>query len=407
MREWRGCDAQLIMVDASAALSLIGAAEIASLAAGLVVAPGANPPGEEAATVEVLAQACRLRGLDPVLDEVAPGRPNLRAVLPGGDGPGVLLLGHSDVVPPGDGWSVHPYGGLVRDGRLYGRGAADMKGGLAACLVALGAIERSGIALSGPVEFAVTVDEEDHALGVRHYLDSGDRSDFQGCVVAEPTDLQPIIAARGDAYLEVTIRGRAAHSGHPDDGANAVYGATRVIDDLRRWHGELARDAHPLVGPATISVGRVDGGTGPSIVPAECVVITDRRLLPGESGPEVLDQLHDRLDRLALDADGLEASAELTLDMPGFETDQDAAVVRAVIAADAECGGPQLPVGGWSAACDGGFLARDAKLPVVVYGPGSVLQQAHRADESVALDHLVTAARTYALIILRMLGKGS
>ena len=407
MREWRGCDEQLIMPDPAAVLQLIGVEEITSLAAGLVVAPGRNPPGEEAATVEVLAQACRLRGLEPIIDEVRPGRPNLRTVLAGGDGPGLLLLGHSDVVPPGDGWSVHPYGGLVRDGRLYGRGAADMKGGLAACLVALGAIKRSGVKLSGPVELAVTVDEEDHALGVRHYLDTGDRGDFLGCVVAEPTDLQPIIAARGDAYLAITIHGRAAHSGHPDDGVNAVYGATRVIDDLHRWHGELSRNAHPLAGPATVSVGRVDGGTGPSIVPAECTVIADRRLLPWESGPEVLDQLRDRLDRLDLPADGFEVSAELTLDMPGFETDPDSAVVAAMIAAAADAGGPSLPVGGWSAACDGGFLARDAKLPVVVYGPGSVLQQAHRADESVPLDQLVTAARSYVLTILRILGAAS
>lgn len=392
------------MADASDVLRLIGVEEITSLAAGLVVAPGHNPPGEESATVEVLAQACRLRGLDPILDEVRPGRPDLRAVLDGGDGPGLLLLGHSDVVPPGDGWTVHPYGGLVRDSRLYGRGAADMKGGLAACLVALGAIKRAGVGLSGPVELAVSVDEEDHALGVRHYLDTGDRSGFLGCVVAEPTDLQPIIAARGDSYLAITVSGRAAHSGNPDAGANAVYGATRVIDDLRDWHAELGLDAHPLAGAATVSVGRIDGGTGPSIVPAECTLIADRRLLPRESGPEVLDQLTRRLERLGLAQDGLEISAELTLDMPGFETDPDASIVQAVITAAADAGAPSLPLGGWSAACDGGYLARDAKVPVVVYGPGSVLQQAHRADESVPLDQLVTAARTYALTILNLLG---
>lgn len=392
------------MVEPADVVGMIGAEEVASLAAGLVVAPGHNPPGEEGATVDVLAAACRLRGLEPVIEEVRPGRPNLRAVMDGADGPGLLLLGHSDVVPPGDGWTVHPYGGLVRDGRLYGRGAADMKGGLAACLVAMGAINRAGVRLSGPVELAVTVDEEDRALGVQHYLATGDRSGFRGCVVAEPTDLQPIVAARGDAYLKITISGRAAHAGDPDAGLNAIYGATRVIDDLRDWHASLAGDAHPLVGPATVSVGVVDGGTGPSIVPAECVVVADRRLLPAESGPEVLDQLRSRLAALGLEDEGLGVSAELSLDMPGFETEADAAVVQAIIAAAADAAGPQLPVGGWSAACDGGFLARDAKVPVVVYGPGSVSGQAHRADESVPVDQLVIAARVYALTILRTLG---
>jgi acetylornithine deacetylase/succinyl-diaminopimelate desuccinylase family protein len=392
------------MADADDVIRLIGIEEVTSLAAGLVVAPGHNPPGDEAATVEVLAQACRLRGLEPIIDEVRPGRPNLRAVLGGGDAPGLLLLGHSDVVPPGDAWTVHPYGGLVRDGRLYGRGAADMKGGLAAVLVALGAIKRAGIDLSGPVELAVTVDEEDRALGVQHYLTTGDRSGFAGCVVAEPTDLQPIIAARGDSYLTISVSGRAAHAGNPADGANAIYGATRVIDDLRDWHAELAANVHPLVGPATVSVGRIDGGTGPSIVAAECEVIADRRLLPTESGPDVLDQLRSRVDRLALESDGLTTTVGLTLDMPGFESEPDSALVRAVCSAALDAGGPELPVGGWSAACDGGFLAREAKLPVVVYGPGSVSGQAHRADESVPLDQLVIAARSYALIILRLLG---
>jgi acetylornithine deacetylase len=385
-------------------LDLIGVEEVTSLAAGLVVAPGENPPGEEQATVDVLARACDLRDLEWSTDEVRPGRPNLTARLSGGDGPGLLLLGHSDVVPAGDGWSVHPHGGLVRDGRLYGRGSADMKGGLAACLVAMGAVQRAGVELTGPVVLAVTVDEEDGALGVQHYLNTEERDDFLGCLVAEPTDLQTIIAARGDAYLKINISGRAAHAGNPSDGANAIYGAARVIDDLRAWHHELAADAHPLVGPATVSVGTIAGGTGPSIVAAECEVIADRRLLPSESGPEVLDQLQARIDRLGLAAEGLSASVELTLDMPGFETDPNHACVTAVAEAARAAGAPEVPLGGWTAACDGGFLARDAKLPVVVFGPGSVSGQAHRADESVPLNELLIAARSYTLTILRLLG---
>ncbi|WP_255455572.1 M20/M25/M40 family metallo-hydrolase [Microlunatus sp. Gsoil 973] len=136
----------------------------------------------------------------------------------------------------------------------------------------------------------------------------------------------------------------------------------------------------------------------------ECTVIADRRLLPHESGPEVLDQLRTRLTCLGLERDGLKVTAELTLDMPGFETDQDAPLVGALVDAAAAAGAGHPPLGGWTAACDGGFLARDAKLPVVVFGPGSVSEQAHRADESVAIDQLVIAARTYARIILDLLG---
>jgi acetylornithine deacetylase len=338
------------------------------------------------------------------LDPVAAGRPNLRSVLPGGSGPGVLLLGHSDVVPVGDGWTTDPYGGTVRAGRLYGRGSADMKGGLAAMIIAISALREADVALSGPVELAVTVDEEDAALGVRHYLAAGHGRDHLGCIVGEPTELQPIIAARGDAYLTVTVTGRAAHAGHPSDGLNAIVGAGRVLDDLCRWHDELALDAHPLAGPATVSVGRIEGGAGVSIVAPECSLTADRRLLPSETGASALAALSRRLDHLGLTSEGYRARVELGLDMPGFETAADDPLVLAVQSAAQAAGAPDDRPGGWTAACDGGFLARDAGLPVVVYGPGSVAEQAHRADESVPLQELLLAARVYALTILRLLG---
>ncbi len=377
--------------------------EIVSLTQALVQAPGGNPPGGEAAKAEVLAAACSDRGLVTTLTEVEPSRPNLSAVLGGGPARGLLVLGHTDVVPVGAGWTVDPFGGVLRDGRLYGRGAADMLGGLAACVVAMAAVKRAQVTLAGSVELAATVDEEDLGLGIRHYMATADRSAYAGCVVAEPTDLQTIIAARGDAYVEITVHGRAAHSGRPSDGANAIYGAAAVIAELERWHDELAAHAHPLAGAASWSVGQVRGGTGTSIVAAECVVQADRRLLPAEDAAVVLEQVRARIKALALDRRGLTVDASMPMEMPGFETSADHAFVRSTDAALLAAGGPGHLFGGWTAACDGGFLARDAGVPVVVLGPGSVSRQAHRADESVTVHDLLVAARAYALLALRML----
>lgn len=384
-------------------LDLIDVGEVVGLTQDLVRARGHNPPGEEAATAGVLVAACRTRGLDVVVDEVAPGRPNVSATLPGGTDAGLLLLGHTDVVPPGEGWTADPFEGGVRDGRVYGRGTADMKGGLAACVVAMDALRRAEVPLSGPVELAALVDEEETGLGIRHYMRS-DRSRFRGCVVAEPTDLQTIIAARGDSYVEISVHGVAAHSGRPDDGRNAIYGAARVIEDLRRWHDELAREAHPLVGPATWSVGLVDGGQGTSTVPAHAHLSADRRLLPGEDADAVLGAVRERVDRLGLATDGLSVEVSMPMSMPGFETPADHPFVVLTDAALQQSGGPGLPLAGWTAACDGGFVARDADVPTLVLGPGSVNEQAHRPDESVAVEELMVAARTYALVALRMLG---
>lgn len=384
-------------------LDLIDGDEICDVAVDLVRAVGQNPSGGEGPTAEVLQRVCRERGLAVSAEEVEPGRPNVSAVLPGGDSPGLLLLGHTDVVPVGDGWTVGPFDGLVRDGRLFGRGSADMKGGLAACVVAMDALRRAGVRLRGPVELSAVVDEEETGKGIRHQIQNVGRGEFAGCIVAEPTDLQTIIAARGDSYIEIRVTGRAAHSGDPAGGVNAIYGASAVIGEIERIHAELAADAHPWVGPATWSVGTINGGMGTSTVPAECLISADRRLLPGEDGAQVLADFRARVDALDLAARGLGIDVQMMMQMPGFETPADHLLVEASRGAVVDAGGPDLPLAGWTAACDGGFIARDAAVPVVVLGPGSVVDQAHRADESVALGELLVAARTYALAALRLL----
>jgi acetylornithine deacetylase len=349
-----------------------------------------------------LADLCRDRGLAVEVDEAAPGRPNVVATLPGGsdpEAPGLLLLGHTDVVPVGTGWRADPFSAELRDGWVHGRGSADMKGGLAACLVAVDVVRRAGVTLPGPVHLAGLVDEEDTGLGIRHLVDRG-LPPLAGCVVAEPTDLRTVVAARGDSYLDYRVSGRAAHSGDPSEGRNAIVGAARVVADLERWHAELSGAAHPLVGPATVSVGTVSGGQGTSIVAAECRLSVDRRLLPDEEPDAVLAEARARLEALDLARDGLSVAVTMTMAMPGFATPTDHPWPGLVDGALADAGGPRLPMGGWTAACDGGFVAR-AGVPVVVMGPGS-LAQAHRADERVEVAQLLTAARAYVLTMLRL-----
>ncbi|WP_020387558.1 M20 family metallopeptidase [Kribbella catacumbae] len=367
----------------------------------LLQATGQNPPGEEAATVAALSAAATDLDLDVVATWVEPGRDNVSITLAGGNGPGLLLLGHTDVVPIGDGWTKDPFGGELVDGRIYGRGASDMKGGLAAGLAALAALR--GVELSGPVELAALMDEEETGKGIRAYVETADSS-WLGCITAEPTDLQTIIGARGDSYLRVAVHGKACHAGNPADGANAIYGAAAVVAEIERLNAELAAAPHPLLGAATWSVGQIQGGTGGSIVPAECVLVADRRLLPGESPEGVLDDLRARVAALRLEDRGLSVELEMPMEMPAFLTSADTDLVTVTDAALTDAGGPGLPLGGWTAACDGGFVARDLGVPVVVLGPGSVTNQAHRADESVGVNELVIAAKAYALTALRLLG---
>ena len=373
--------------------------EVVALAQRLVRARGQNPPGDEAATVAVLAEECRRRGFEVTLDEVAPGRANLIARVGGGPGPGLLIVSHSDVVPPGDGWSGGPFSGDVRDGRLHGRGSADTKGGLAAAIVALSTVDNT--ADQPLITLAVLVDEEELGLGIRRFVRGLSADDHTACLVVEPTSLQPVIAARGDAYLEITLTGRAAHSGNPSDGRNAIHGMAQVIAGIERWHDELAANQHPLCGPATWSVGTIEGGQATSTVAAHCRITADRRLLPGESAGDVRNQVENRLTALDLAGRGLTVEVRMTMDMPGFETPVDDPIVDNVAAALTEAGAPSPAPTGWTAACDGGFVASKG-IPVVVLGPGSVAEQAHRPNESVEVSELITAAHTYVSLFRRV-----
>jgi len=391
----------MISADEQRLLARIDEDLLLRVCTALVRATGQNPPGEEAATVAVLDAAGRELGLTVSTTTVEPGRDNISLSVGTGTGPGLLLLGHTDVVPVGAGWTTDPYGAEIRDGRIYGRGASDMKGGLAAAVAALAVLR--DVELSGPVELAAVVDEEETGLGIQAFVRDNARR-YAGCITAEPTDLQTIIAARGDSYLRVAVHGRAVHAGNAKDGANAIYGATAIITEIERLHDELAADPHPLLGPATWSVGQINGGTGGSIVPAECVVIADRRLLPGESPEAILADLRDRVAGLQLEARGLSVDLEMPMAMPPFETPAGAELVSITETARRDAGGPDVPLAGWGAACDGGYVDRDLGIPVVILGPGSVAHQAHRADESVPIAELAIAARAYVLAAYRLLG---
>lgn len=382
-------------------LDAVDDAAATTLLRELVRSPSPNPPGREEEAVVCLARACEAGGLSVEIDEVLPGRPNLYASIgPAGDG-GILILGHTDTVPAGDGWTYDPFGASADGGRIVGRGSADMKGGLAAAVAAMSALERAGVPLRQGATLAAVIDEEEHGRGVRAFL--GRHPKARCALVAEPTELQTVVACRGNCYVEIKVEGKAAHAGSPELGRNAIYGAVRAIEAIRHLDAELTKDTHPLLVRGAWSVGTINGGTATAVVPAACSVSLDRRLLPGQTGADALREVESALASLGLEDEGLRASAELLMEIPAFEVPADDPFVELVQQASVDAGAPALPVGGWTAACDGGYLMRDAGIPAIVLGPGSVADQAHKPDESVKLAEVLLAARVYALALLRAL----
>lgn len=385
--------------------------------AELIRARGENPGETEAATVEVLASLCERAGAQVTLTEVAPGRHNLLAQIGDGAGPALLFLGHSDVVPAGAGWLGDPFEPRLVDGMLIGRGAVDMKGGLAAVVAAMSAVhaERPEI----PLALLCTVDEEDTATGaLRHIADAptarelraaGDAPPYSACVVAEPTGLDTVVACRGATNFIITLRGAAAHAGNPADGASAIAAAAiavQAIEDDARRIAQQSAAVPGLIGTGSWNVGMIAGGHGTSIVAEECTLYVDRRVLPDEEPEEILADVLDRI-RSAISASGMlngeriTVTGHLDMAMPGFLTPPDSVVPATAVRAVADAGGASS-IGGWSAACEGGFIARHHEVPVVILGPGDVKTQAHQPEERVEVADLLVAARAYALIALRL-----
>ncbi|MBM7415321.1 MULTISPECIES: M20 family metallopeptidase [Nocardiaceae] len=368
----------------------------------------------------VVAEICRIAeslGLQTVVTDASPGRPNVEVVLPGGPGPGLLFLGHSDVVPAGEGWTGDPFRSRVHDGRIVGRGACDMKGGLAAVLAAMGSLARRGVVPARTVTLACVVDEEDTGLGIRAWVsdqtgrppaftvdddqppaftvDDGRPPAFTGCVVAEPTAGTVIVGCRGAANIVLTVTGRSAHAGRPENGRSAVVAAARVVGEIAGLHAELATVPHPVLGAASWNVGRIDGGTGPSIVAGRCRLEIDRRVLPDDDVDTVVEDLLRRA-RLVTD---LDVDAYVEMEMPGFLTEESSPLVESALAALRSEGAPDPSTAVWTASCDGGFVARDLGVSTIVLGPGDLEAQAHQPDESVDLLEVARLSRAYARLM--------
>lgn len=396
-----------------ALLERIDTAGIVALTSALIGAGGENPGDTELRTAEVLVEHCREAGLDVRVDEVAPGRPNVVVSVGGDEIPGVLFVGHSDVVPAGGGWTSDPFRAVVREGRIFGRGACDMKGGLAAVVAAMTAVHRAGLSDRYPMTLACLVDEEDTGLGIRAFVGERTGREYSCCVVAEPTDLVTIHGCRGAANLEITVTGRSAHAGQPANGVNAISAAARIVTLIDDFRPALEAAADPHLGAATFNVGTIGGGTGTSMVADRCVLTVDRRLLPGESAAQIARELEQQISDAGIDGNGITVSVSVSMEMPGFLTDPtDDAVAVAVDAVrdsgGGHCGDGQSGGGGsvgiWTASCDGGFVDRDLGVRTLVLGPGEIETQAHKPDESVEIRQLLASARAYALIGARIGG---
>jgi acetylornithine deacetylase/succinyl-diaminopimelate desuccinylase family protein len=354
------------------------------------VNPAYNPKSSESAIQNQVAKFFHDRGIQAWEQEVLHGRSNVIAKIPGTDSTGrIVFEAHCDTAGV-DGMSIPPFDSQIRGGRIYGRGACDTKAGLAAMMHAIADLKQANTQPRCEVWMASTIDEEHSYRGVLKLCEGIYAA---AAVVSEPTEMRMAIASKGCLRWRLTVKGKAAHSSKPRLGTNAIELMATVVQYLESHSRELSSLKHALVGSPTLNVGRIHGGTQVNMVPDECWIEIDRRLIPGELPKEVFTSYRNLLNGLRASNPFLECCMEAPMlqDAP-METPVESQVVSCAGRVLKEAGLDNSPIG-VPFGSDASKFAR-AGIPSIILGPGNI-EQAHTADEYVELEQLEKAFVVY------------
>ena len=357
--------------------------------------PGAK--GEEE-IAEYVAQWLKALGLKAKVDRIEPKRANAVGTLKGaGGGKNLMLNGHIDTVGY-DYMTIEPLKPVIKDGRMYGRGTYDMKGGLVASLAALKAVIDSGIQLRGDVLVAGVCDEEYASIGTERLME---KTRFDAAIIGEPSALQIERCHKGFAWIDVETKGLAAHGSMWETGVDAIAKMGKVLTGLEAVDAKLKRKKHPLVGPASVHAGIIKGGLELSTYPDKCLLQIERRLIPGEVRKDVEAEMEALLGGIAEKDPKFKASYDITFYRGSMDVPESSEICQTIVACSKEAikltptfiGGA-----GWMDT----QIMWDKGIPAVAYGPAG--EGAHAAVEWVDLDSVFDAAKVQELVIRRFCG---
>lgn len=379
-----------------------------------VVDPETGSTEQEAA--DLVADELRAMGLEPVVEEVAAGRPN---VICDWQGTGfdatrhrtLMLEGHTDVVTEGDPstWSVPPFEGLVRDGKLFGRGSADMKSGVAAAIAALEALMRIAPDLPGRIRLGIVVDEEAMMLGIKSFIANGWADEVDAAIVCEPEENELCLFQKGAMRLHVHVGGVMSHGAMPYAGVNPVRALSRLVVALEELEaseqqrvGEHRYLGLPWITPTVVRAPE-RGEAQLNVMPERAYLAVDVRTVPGQDHEALLQQIRQLADREASRDSRLTVDLECFESRPWTETPADDPLVASLEEAYPWVLGTEPRYGGVPGATDGTFLRASAGVPIVTVGPGDRTIP-HQRDEFVRIDEMTAAARLYAAAAVLYLG---
>jgi len=357
----------------------------------------------ELAAAEIVSAEFGLSGIACRIDRWGRNRANLIAQIPvaelksAGRRGGLLFACHLDVVAPGEAnWKYPPFSGVESEGRIYGRGSADMKGGIAAAVTAIRQIVDSGAKLKGDIILFAAAGEETDSCGAKRFISNfGNRlPEIAGVVIPEPTDFEVVTAHRGMLWLKVSTKGKSAHGSTPELGVNAIASMRAVLDELDNY--KIRVDPHKLLGGCSMSVNTIAGGKEINVVPDKCEIKIDIRTLPGQNCQDIISDFEKIFAKLKQKNPQFEAEVSIIRKVGALETDSNCDFVKdfcsAVEASETKAVGFTT---------DGPHFA-PLGAPVVVFGPGKS-EVCHKPDEYIDIADVEKAVQYYKKIILKFL----
>lgn len=375
-------------------VSAVQEAELVEYCREMVRIKSVNPPGDEMAMAEYVANVLKSIGLEVKLLKHSSSRASVLAILRGsGQVPALLYSAHLDTVPLGaEQWIHEPFAAETLDGKIWGRGSADMKGGLAALLVMAKIMANSGLSIKGDLIFAITAGEEIDSLGAKSVASYPGLGPVQAIIVPEPSYNDIYIAEKGALWLEISTYGKTAHGSMPALGKNAVMMMVKLIKGLEKI--SIPFESHAMLGGFSMSINTISGGIKTNVVPDRCVVSIDMRTVPGQDHHDIMARFQGLIKDLGKHDPDFKAAIEISNDRPPIETSPEEPVVKMMVDIVADITG-ELPIPkGVNYYTDAATLTPAFKAPMIICGPGHP-GLAHQPNEYVEIEKLVQAAKIY------------
>ena len=358
-----------------------------------------NPPGNERKAAEYVKDLLKHYGIESELQIVEDNRANLIAWIGPADGRTIILTGHLDVVPAGDGWQTDPFRLVCKDGIGYGRGVSDMKGGIASMISALVQVKKSVTLSHTRVMLVLVCDEEIHGKGTRAFLEQYQLPEDSMVIIGEPTSMEIQIAHRGVTRFRLTVHGVQAHSAFPQQGSNAIFAMGRLLAGVEEWHRRRQACSSPHLPPPTASCTMIRGGIKDNVIPAEASCIIDCRTIPGDRSENLKEELCKILDQIPL-PDGCSYTVEPFLEMPPGITEESCETVTLAREVWTDFFGTEPIIKDFPACSDmPQFTSRG--FETILWGPGSI-KEAHSIDERVQLQEIYKMTELYQRFIERV-----